>query len=80
MTYSSVGSDGSYQLLDERDKRDHRDSRLGLGIKEVRRRLQQDETVFNIARPEELMERPLTAQPWGGQAAKQLNLRRWVAT
>ena len=64
MAYSPVGSffdwqDESHQLSDERDKEDHRDSRLGLGIKDVRRRLQQDETVFNIARPEH----PLTAQP-----------------
>jgi hypothetical protein len=74
LTYSQVGSpfdwqDESYQLSDKRDQENYRDSRLGLGIKEIRRRLQQDEAIFNIAKPEELMEHPWTTQQQGSGGA-----------
>ena len=64
MTYAEVGSpfdwfDQSYQLSDKRSQEDHRNSRLGLGINEIRDRLQQDEAIYHVAKPEELM-----AQPW----------------
>jgi hypothetical protein len=74
LTYSQVGSpfdwqDESYQLSDKRDQEDYRDSRLGLGIKEIKRRVQQDEAIFNIAKPEELMEHPWTTQQQGSGGA-----------
>ena len=74
LTYSQVGSpfdwqDESYQLFDKRDQEDYRDSWLGLGIKVIRHRLQQDETIFNIARPEELMKHPWTTQQQGSGCA-----------
>jgi hypothetical protein len=67
LTYSPIGSpfdwhDKSYQLSDRRDRENHKDLSMGLGITEIKRRLQEDEAIFHIARPEDLMERPLTPQ------------------
>ena len=74
LTCSSVGSpfdwnDKSYQLSDRRGRDNHRDLSMGLGISEVKRRLQEDENIFHIARPEDLMEHPLTPQQGSGVSA-----------
>jgi hypothetical protein len=52
-------------MYDTRDERDYRNHRSGHKEDEVRRRLLKDEAIFNIARPEMLMEYPLSTQQQG---------------
>ena len=49
----------------ENVREDYRRERLGIDPSAVRARLRQDERVFNIARPEELMEHPFSPQQQG---------------
>ena len=53
---SKRNPDESYSVLDEREVRRYREAKLGLRVSDVELRLRQDERVFSVAAPEELMQ------------------------
>ena len=64
--------DESYQLYDKKCVDDYRNLSMGLGISEVRRRLEEDEKVFHVAKPEDLTENPLIPGRGSGCSASGL--------
>ncbi len=54
-----TSGNGSHCVYNEEDRRNHRDSALRLTQDEIHQILMEDDTVSNIARPEDLMDQPL---------------------
>ena len=70
--YEEDEEDRSYQFYDKRCVHDYRNLSMGLGISEVKRRLEEDEKVFNVVKPEDLMENPLIPGRGSGCSASGL--------
>ena len=70
--YEEDEEDRSYQFYDKRCVDDYRNLSMGLGISEVKRRLEEDEKVFNVVKPEDLMENPLIPGRGSGCSASGL--------
>ncbi len=58
-----ASGNGSHCVYNEGDRRNHRDRTLNMTPDEIQQRLLEDDAVFNIARPEDLMDQPLFSKP-----------------